>query len=292
MNNNVCPECGTENEEQYLYCKNCGAELKTEAKSESENNRSTSGTEQNNTYGYYSFNEKNQGPDFNQNYNPSKNFFYNTYGVEHIGGISMEELGIFVGKKANDIIPKFAKMELTKTKVSWCWPAAILGFLFGPMGLALWFFYRKMYKPAIILSVIGAVLTLITSLLTFGSVDINYEAFFNSIMSGNFDAALDSFEESTSILSMISSLLSDVSSFGAGIIGGLFSYHVYKLHSVAKIHEFKITQADSRYYQFGLASIGGVSGGMLALGLIIMCGVNYITNFVMTFGDLLLDSLK
>ena len=52
-------------------------------------------------------------------------------------------------------MPVFSKLEITGGKTAWHWPCAILSFLFGPIGAALWFFYRKMYKYAVIFLVVS-----------------------------------------------------------------------------------------------------------------------------------------
>jgi len=150
------------------------------------------------------------------------------------------------------------------------------------MGSALWFFYRKMYKPAVILSVIGGIITLITTILTIGTTDIDLEAFINAFTSGNFDAAVDSISSSGSIYSVIANFIDEISSIASCIVCGIFGYYIYKNHCVNKIHSFRSVQADQRYYRFGLANIGGVSGGMLGLGCVVMLGTDYLASFIST----------
>lgn len=258
--NNICSHCGTENEEKYQYCKNCGMPLRTESSEKTNKD-------------YQTF-ENSQKPD-------SNNMFYNTpkgFTVDNIEGIPQEEMSLFIGKKAYEILPKFFKMEVTQSKVSWCWPAAILGLLFGPMGTAIWFFYRKMYKPAVILSVIGTVLAFVISLLTVGSSEINFEVFLNSFANGDYNAALDSVKNTETLLTMITGAVNDIISLLTFLFSGLYGYHFYKRHCISKIQNFKMYHADQRYYRLGLASIGGVSGGMVAVGiLIIVCVTNATT---------------
>ncbi|MGN0493174.1 MAG: hypothetical protein ACI4F7_05955, partial [Acutalibacteraceae bacterium] len=54
------------------------------------------------------------------------------------------------------------------------------------------------------------------------------------------------------------------------ILAGLFGYYAYKEHCVKAILSFRQNGIDPRYYRIGLASLGGVSGGMLAVGIIAM----------------------
>lgn len=276
MNKNICTECGTENEGQYQYCKNCGAPIKSE---KAEDNKQS-----------YQYTESvpYSEPQGYSTYTGGAESAQSGFASGGIDGIPEEEISIFIGKKAHDIMPKFSKMELAHTKVSWCWPAAVLGFLLGPLGAALWFFYRKMYKPAMILSVIGAVVTLVTSVMTIGTASVDFEAFFNAFASGDYDSALGSIDTSTSILSMLAELIGNAASIGSCILCGLFGYHFYKEHCINKIHAFRTVQADQRYYRLGLASVGGVSGGMLAVGIIIMLCVNYAASFITTIAAMII----
>ncbi len=259
-----CNECGTENEAEYKYCKNCGNKLFEEK----ENNAPETGSTNGGTY----FND-------------------NRFVVDTIDGIPSEEMAIFIGKKASDIMPKFTKMAISNSKISWCWPAALLGLFLGPLGAALWFFYRKMYKNAVILSVIGAITTIITSLLTFGTTSSAFQLFADAFFSGDFEAAMNSLANAdvpSTILDILAGLITDITDFLTFLLTGLFGYHLYKNHCAEKIHSFKTYQADQRYYRLGLSSIGGVSGGMLAVGIIIMITVENFVSIITAIASMII----
>ncbi len=287
MNKNVCPECATENEQEYIYCKNCGTplETKTEPVKEAEGAEQTQYQQATNNSGYTA--QPNQNTQ--QQYYTNEPF--NSYvGVDFIDGIPKEEMHLFIGRKAFEILPKFNKMELAQSKFSWCWPAFILGFLLGPLGAALWFYYRKMYKPAVMLSAIGAVLTIITSLLTMGTTSATIETFFDAFGTGDFTNALESLETIESeptVLDTIASLLNDIVNTATGVICGLFGFYIYKKHCVNKILTYRSVQLNPSYYHFGLPAIGGVSGGMLVVGIAVMLGAGYISSFITTVITLL-----
>lgn len=156
MNKKICHECGTENEQEYLYCKNCGADL-----NKTEDNTANSQTQY-------------TPPNYNSNYNQDKSTA-DAFIVDSIDGIPMEQIGLYVGKKSDYYCRKFSRMELTMSKISWHWPAAVLGFLFGPFGSAIWCFYRKMYKVAFILVAIGILLSGITCALTYNDSTLALE---------------------------------------------------------------------------------------------------------------------
>ena len=278
MDKKICSECGTENESEYSYCKNCGAPLN---KSASQNETEFIGENtQSNSQGSASaeggavppsgftpptYRAPNYG---GQQYSP-----YSVYNDYTIDGIPAEDVAFFVGKKSTEIMPKFMKMEVTRSKTSWCWPAAILGFLFGPLGAAIWFFYRKMYKIALILMAAGAVITFSTAALTYNTDSTVLNSVIGSFADGDLNSFMDALENidgTRTALDVIASGIESIASLATCILAGLFGYHAYKEHCVKTIRSFRQNGIDPRYYRIGLASLGGVSGGMLAVGIIAM----------------------
>lgn len=282
MDKKICPECGTENEQEYIYCKNCGtpltsakpepvktveAEFISEEKSESEQNR----TESENT--------DPQGENrryYGAPYNAYSSFAYT------IGGIPAEEISLFVGKKASEITPKFIRMEMSRSKTSWCWPAAILGFFFGPMGAAIWFLYRKMYKIGTVLLAAGAVLTCILGVMNYGTDSQTVKSIFDSVAGGtaSLPGLLDEAASATSVLSVTASAIESITNLASGVLAGIFGFYAYKEHCVKSILNFRTSCPDSRYYKMGLSSVGGVSGGMLAVGIVCIAVVNNAVSLV------------
>ena len=254
----ICSECGTENESKYLYCKNCGAVIKKDNKNEGQTD---------NTY---------YGGNANYNYNAGAQ----QNGYACIDGIPIEEVQMFIGKKANDIIPKFINMEITHSKNSWLWPPAVLAFLMGPMGAALWFFYRKMYKPAFVFVGISAIISLITSLLTFEAINDYSNSLFLLFSSGEFDTTdiITSYQNSIGV--KISSSIENISNLLTCVIVGLFSCSWYKNHCITKIKEFRMMNPNNNYYRLGLMSLGGTSGGMVFLGITILIGISLVVSVI------------
>ncbi len=265
MDKNYCPNCSTENESDYAYCKNCGAQLKFETEeTKSPKTEYSQPNPQNNL-------------NFDGNgFNPK-----NGYDSIDYDGISAGEMSDYIGKNSHNIMPKLAKMQITKSKVSWCWPVAILSFLLGPLGAAIWFFYRKMYKPAAILTALGAVLTIVINLFSPSFSAETMEAFEDALLTSDiqsFITAFGSIPSSELVINYIFTLIEDAAYILTGVICGIYSYHWYKEQCISKIYEYRQMQTDIRYYHYGLTSIGGVSGGMLALGIIIYCSINTITS--------------
>ena len=260
--NNICEVCQTENEPQYKYCKNCGHLLTA---SENSNNQYT-------------------------NYNDGQTPYSNGIHINDFDGISAEEMALFVGKNSDKILPKFEKMQITNSKTSWTWPAAILGLIFGPLGSALWFFYRKMHKVAMIFVAIGAVLSILTGTLNYLGGQTVSQAAVESFLSGDIEKAIEeitnaekNISATQKFLGNLGVLINDVANVASGILAGLFGMYFYKKFCNEKITQYRISSPDTAFYKMGLSYSGGTSGGMLAVGIIIMIAVDYIVDFVTTF---------
>lgn len=277
MDKNFCSNCSTENESEYVYCKNCGAQLKPENESAPVANENIN----------YSQPVPAPQPQPQNNYQTSEN----RYNAVNFDGVSTEEMNLYIGKKANDIMPKFIKMQITGSKVSWCWPVAVLSFFLGPIGAAFWFFYRKMYKHAALLTVLGAVITFIVTIFSPTLPEEVTMALEDAINAYDIQAILESVKNidiSTLIVSYTMTLIEDIANLVTCVICGIYGFHWYKNDAVEKIHKYRMSQPDPRYYRFGLASIGGVSGGMLALGIVIFCMVSTAASVISAILDFLI----
>lgn len=292
MDNNkiICNDCGTENEEKYDYCKNCGAKLeKISEKPPVDPLTGYPPSSENLNTSYQAFNNGNssqpnynyqQNSDSSQQYTQQGPVYGNTY-VDNIDGIPYSEVASFVGKKAESYMPVFSKIEITGSKTGWHWPTAILSFFIGPLGTALWFFYRKMYKIAAILVAIG-IITTVASAVIIGpvatSVDI-FDILFN--FSGEELPDSELLKEAA-FRSEIANLITGIIGLACTVVCGMFTHNWYKDHIHKSILKYRASNVDMRYYQIGLMSIGGTSGGMLALGLAIMFFTENITTIIYT----------
>lgn len=262
MNKNVCPRCETENEESYEYCKNCGTPIKQK-----------------------SANPK--APDFNaaspNNYNYS--YTHSAFVMDSIGGIPSDEVAIFINKNSSNILAKFSKMELTNSKTSWCWPVAILGFLLGPIGIALWFFYRKMYKNATVLTAVSVAINLIVTLLSAALPPIDLDMAMMQILNNDVTGAMETIGPKTLAIILLIDTISLISTLVLTVVFSLFAFKLYKDHCVKTISNFKASVQDERYYKFGLSSLGGVSAGMVILGIIAYYLSNFLISFAISFAS-------
>lgn len=253
MNDNIiCHKCGTENEQEYDYCKNCGASLKPETS-----------------------NDESQ-----YNYSQDKENTYHREDVlESIDGVPTEDIAIFASRSSS-IMKKLQIMEITKSNKSWCWPTAIMGFFFGPIGAAMWFFYRKMYKIAFTFLAIGVLINAATGVVYEVALSDNAKALFeeNNYQDFDYDDYYFSSETQEDIFNFASEFaartvltffVNSVVNIATMIVAGLFGLYWYKQHAVQKITGYRNTSPDPHYYKTGLAAIGGTSTGMAVVGAII-----------------------
>lgn len=258
----ICPECKTENEEQFRFCKNCGTALTYEAGEPKSDFKTPEEFE----------------PKSAQHVGLGAQI------PELIDGTEKREMMAFIGKDAHKFFGKFLKMEYSGSKISWCWPVFFLNLVFGFFGSALWFLYRKMFKPAIALIVAAVLIMGVETALTFDqSVEmskgfiVNIEEFF---LNGGSDVANPelffgeeggeaALSEPTGVLAIISDTLNTIETLLGGVFMAMFALNVYKKHATAKIKEQREKHGESPYYLYTLSLKGGTSGGMLAFGIVL-----------------------
>ena len=126
--NKICIACGTENREDFTFCKNCGAKLPDIAEPKPEPAVDTSaatvqGAEQP---------ALNADPVF---YAPKQ---------DEAALSELDELATFIGNNGYEIAQKQLNRKTQAKKASWNWPVFLFGFFLNiPF---VWYFYRKMYK--------------------------------------------------------------------------------------------------------------------------------------------------
>ncbi len=286
MEEKICRECGTVNEPDYLYCKNCGTALTKNANTVNENTENSNFSHHEKSYNSNFSHENSYKSNFGIPQEPQNVPTGNPYCVvDNIEGVPMEEVSIYVGKNAHKICPKFEKMEFSGSKTSWCWPAAVLGFLMGPFGSALWFFYRKMYKIALIFAAVGVLVSALASITTTDSVSKYAQKF---LYSESISAFIEDYSKSEAneaktendVKTLLSGWLNDISRIGSTIIAGILGYYWYKKKVIRDIKYYKSNAIDSRYYKIGLSAVGGTSGGMLALGIGIIIANGVISSII------------
>ena len=91
----------------------------------------------------------------------------------------------------------------------------------------------------------------------------------------------------STLLLEIANLISGSIGLACAIICGLFTHGWYKKHIHNSILKYRASNVDMSYYHIGLMSIGGTSGGMLALGFVIMLFAENISTLIYTIQALI-----
>ena len=146
-NNKRCFRCGTENEQEYAYCKNCGTPFEKQD------------TTQNNTH-YTPISYHNSQVDSMVDYSTIE---------PEIDGVDTKKVQAYVGTKNCDrIMQRFiTAFRMGKSVKGFNWVVFITGTLLVFPFASAWFFYRKMYK-------IGAIICALSIALTVAVTAVNF----------------------------------------------------------------------------------------------------------------------
>lgn len=245
----VCLRCKTENNPDYKYCKTCGAALP--------------------------FVDQKPIWDYEEERASAEESFSDN------GEISTYEMNVFVGKNSEIITPKFTRLEQLGKKNDFCLPVLLLGLFFGVFGVAAYFLYRKMIKPAAIVMAVGIGMTAVSVALNFGtiiSVMQAYREMFTAVVTSGtmiseseITAQLSSL--TTSENSLVSMILSYINQYVLGvafpIVAALFTDYIYMEHAISKISEIKEENLPKTEYFLALHKAGGTSGGSVVVGALI-----------------------
>ncbi len=236
-----CLRCAAQNGDEYGYCRLCGALL----------------------------------PEIEAKFTSSK--FSEEKGDRTIADspfeLSVYEMEAFVGKNSDDIVKRFAFMQKTGRKASFCLPVFLLGLFFGLFGIAVWFLYRKMTKPAVFLFLGAFIMQAASAIVNFkflylafvAALDIFGLPFgqtdFQTVI--NFAVQLcKGFFEANSVIT-----LSRFSVNAAAIIiFAVFALAIYKKNCCKSVFSLKSKAADKADYTAALKNEGGVSVGRAVVG--------------------------
>lgn len=270
-----CVRCGTENETDYTFCKNCGAVLpKVEKKFDG------------------------VGPAAYMPPQPQVTTI-------DYDGVSGQEMSAYIKTNVDKILPKMQTMQLQNKKTAWSWPVFLLGFFFGFIGISCWCFYRKMVKWGLIALACAVVLTTADLAVNYGSIKTLMQDYIGTVMvlveSDSFrevddDLTLGEFREQyeDTMDEYIDDLVEETETFMRsyrGIFGrlnsllgrlvcpilmGLFGLYLYKQKAVRDIMGLRQTSSADPLYWVRLSSKGGTSGGLV----VIPVAVSFLMGFV------------
>ncbi|MBO5909671.1 MAG: zinc ribbon domain-containing protein [Clostridia bacterium] len=259
MTEKICVQCKTKNEEHYSFCKYCGASLPVVDRFDKEENQ---------THTAYKYAQ----PE-------------NTSNIDY-GGVTEQELALYVGQNSGKIMPKFFAMQLVNKKTSWCFPVFLLGLAFGFFGMAFWFFSRKMIKVGAILAACGVLLTVSDAAINadtnkafVGDLLSSYEA----VISGNLDQtqlknninlALKEYEKNYNpVFSLATSYIGETV---LPVIMAFFALGIYKTKAIKDILKIKQANNEDDLDNLRIQDTGGQSIALVIIpvALMILSGVS------------------
>ena len=259
----VCPNCGTENFENDMYCLRCGAKLHDDSGARV----------------YHPYDETQTGFQRQELIND-----FNRFGGldpnSLVDGVPVCEYSDYVGGGTpGRIIRKVSGSERYGRKVVWHAPA----FFFGPI----WFFFRKMKKEGLLLSLVLILLAAAVGILQINDAFVDYvkgtmEATL-SVMNG--EADIETYRDTlytlaetyqTTVLTgadavkeRVGSLLQYVIMIGSPLFSGLFGIYFYRKHVRREIEKIRERCTDLPSYRATLQHEGGTSAGLAVIGVVL-----------------------
>ncbi|MBO7217064.1 MAG: hypothetical protein J6V50_00005, partial [Clostridia bacterium] len=202
--------------------------------------------------------------------------------------ITIPEIDRFVGKNHEQITPKFITIQQKGKKLIWCLPAFLFGLFFGLPGVALWFLYRKMTKPAALILLAALLFETVKMFFLFGATSEYYSMIFEGLRyytqlilqnpEGAIEWLVNYFAQATNNMvemmvdafpAWLSTLEMYIIDLAAPIFISLLGLLSYKNHTIKKISELKKTSVDETVYAIKLRREGGTSVGRAVLGILI-----------------------
>lgn len=253
-NDKRCSRCGTMNEPEYVYCKNCGNLL------------GNSETQPQNIH-YTPI-----------NYNTTYPYAANDYSeIEpEINGVDTKKLQAYVGVKNRDkIMARFIIAHKTGKKVpGFNWVVFITGALLAFPFVSSWFFYRKMFKVGAILCAMSIALTIVVTAVNFPANSENLRKEYSKIKDYSVEQIIE--EETQSLASTTSANTVDaVVKLGITIFLAINAWQIYYKQSTARIKKLELSnfQNNNQFYQLaGLPST--------AAAILIPLGVRFLEIFI------------
>ena len=222
----VCVRCSCVNEEQYRFCKNCGASLPVVEHS------------------FRGFNGENDIPEEQRQY---------SYDAIDYDGVSAEELSAYVGENSDKIMPKMFAMQAVSKKASWCFPVFIFGLVFGFFGMSFWFFARKIYKIGALLLALGFAFTVADAAINLGANKALIDGYWEIISADvnqddNIEQIIDTMNEKanalfTEYMEGYNPVISGIASYAGGVFApiflSVFAFYLYKQKAIKDIKNIK-----------------------------------------------------
>ncbi len=249
-----CSRCGTMNEPEYVYCRNCGTPLQTKE----------TPLQQETHYTPISYNTMNAyaTTDYSE--------------IEpEINGVDTKKLEAYVGAKNRDkIMGRFIIAHKTGKNVSWFnWAVFLLGMFLGLTVAASWFFYRKMYKVGTILCAISIALTVVVTACNFSENSKFLRTEYNKVKDYSAEQILE-YETPITEPTTVDTLAS-VAEIGIIVFLSISAWNIYYKESTKRIKKLELSNFPNNNQFYELAGMPSTAAAVL-----IPLGVLFLQSFI------------
>lgn len=253
----ICNVCGTVNEEEYSYCKNCGTPLNAQT-----DTRSAQYTPHPN-YGAGGYAYSGMYTD------------YSEFAPE-LEGVETAKVQAYVGeRKRHRFMPKFISFAKTGGKAAFNWVIAITGGLLSLPYTAAWFFYRKMYKVGLIVCAVAVAVSVCITAINFNEnaaavnksyekiADYSYEELADKVFSAQSDEEIFSYESSeTNAKSMVVSEIFSIVEIVGVVLLAIFADYIYYKHTLGEVKKLS-ENGEQQLYIYSLAGKPSLTAAIL-----------------------------
>lgn len=300
----LCSNCGAKCKAVYKYCNECGAMLS--ADSHNATTASASFATQNSSSSFTPAppfstptesnqsatetvtetsdikEEKTDDAPITQNISqtktePDMNTFFD--------GVSAEDMFLYTGRKPK-LYGYLQRQQMYPANKLFCVPLFLLGLFFGFFGMACWYLYHKLYKPAAIFFGLTAFFFIINIIGSYGLIDAFGEFMKQAIIgagSGTYsdfpsdqEAAymLKTFLDNMPTGYLLISYLGNIAQLALAIVMPFFAYNTYRKTAIERIRKAYMSP-----FAPNIEMVGGTNKGMLALAIVVAVLI-YIVSFV------------
>lgn len=264
----LCPVCGAKNRSVYRYCNECGAAFTNQAS-----------TMQVPFNGGYTSPATPHAPPPAYAAPPTPTAPIETATFD---GVTAADLFTYTGKNPA-LYQKMLARRLSPAGRAFCVPLLILGLLLGFFGMACWYIYHKMYKPATLFLVLTAAY-LAANLLS--SVDIMnnlagwYGDLLGQLQNGDmlsgmtedqlaqylYDSLFQILNASSGPIATVAALLTNVGSIAQIALAIVLPFRAYDRYLNTAIG--RIQKAYRKSDTPNIAKLGGTNKGLLAVSIV------------------------
>jgi ribosomal protein L40E len=202
-------------------------------------------------------------------FNDEANIFKGPYPADDFTcGVKTNSIGAFVRNNAQTYIEKMKRSEL-KGRNSFNWAA----FFFAPY----WFFYRRLYKPGIIMLTVQLCISILTAP-SMNKLLTVYQSFVENLETMSDAVLAESMTQLQSL--MMPAVIVSVATFVMHIISGFIANRLYKNYIVKNI-KYAMTLATVRERITHFAKNGGASMIAVLVAYLAETGLSYLASYLM-----------